>query len=73
MTWRTSSFSSGNGQCVELAYTWRKSSASSANGQCVEVTTTDALAAFRDSKNPTGPILVIPANSLTALVAAITT
>ena len=53
LIWRKSSFSAGNGQCVEVA--WRKSSHSAGNGQCVEVAST--LGAVRDSKNPAGPVL----------------
>ncbi|RLK60569.1 DUF397 domain-containing protein [Actinokineospora cianjurensis] len=69
--WRKSSFSSGNGECVEVAYVWRKSSASSANGQCVEVAFAAERVAVRDSKNPNGPIVILPARSLTALVASL--
>jgi hypothetical protein len=40
--WRKSSYSGGNGNCVEVAYTdWRKSSYSDANGNCVEVAFAD--------------------------------
>lgn len=39
---------------------WRKSSRSSGNGACVELTYAGEYAATRDSKNPTGPILVFP-------------
>jgi hypothetical protein len=53
LAWRKSSYSAGNGECVEVA--WRKSSHSADNGECVEVAST--LAAIRDSKNPTGAIL----------------
>jgi hypothetical protein len=55
--WRTSSYSYGNGNCVEVG--WRKSSHSGGNGNCVEVRW-PALAdvAVRDSKHPTGPTLV---------------
>jgi uncharacterized protein DUF397 len=36
---------------------WRRSSSSAASGNCVEVR--QDLAAIRDSKNPTGPTLVV--------------
>ncbi|MBM7770567.1 hypothetical protein JOD54_000771 [Actinokineospora baliensis] len=50
---------------------WRKSSASGGNGQCVEVAFGGDLAALRDSKNSTGPAVVVPAHSLAALVASL--
>lgn len=55
-TWHKSSYSSSNGgNCVEVA--WRKSSFSSSNGgDCVEVA--PGLRALRDSKNPSGPVLI---------------
>ena len=37
---------------------WRKSSFSGDSGDCVEVRRD--LAAIRDSKNPAGPVLVVP-------------
>lgn len=37
---------------------WKKSSRSSGNGQCTEVASVDGVTAVRDSKNPTGPVLV---------------
>lgn len=57
--WRKSSYSSGTGQCVEVAAAWRKSSHSSANGACVEVAGPGAVVAVRDSKDPDGPKLVL--------------
>ena len=62
LTWRKSSHSGSNANCVELG--WRKSSRSGANSNCVEVA---AEGAVRDSKNPDGPVLTV---DITALVAA---
>jgi hypothetical protein len=63
MTWRKSSYSSGNGgECVEVG-TWRKSSHSAGNGgECVEVGATTAAitatVAVRDTKDHGhGPVL----------------
>jgi uncharacterized protein DUF397 len=66
--WRKSSYSVGNGQCVELAHHWRKSSYSAGNGECVEVSN---LGAVRDSKNPSGPVLVFDQAALAAFVTKI--
>ncbi|MBM7770568.1 hypothetical protein JOD54_000772 [Actinokineospora baliensis] len=68
--WRKSSYSGGNGECVEVAHAWRKSSASSANGQCVEVAVAAGRVAVRDSKNPHGPVVLLPVEGLAALVAS---
>ncbi len=58
-TWRKSSHSGDNGNCVEVA--WRKSTHSgSGNGGCVEVSWPAARVAVRDSKNITGPALDFP-------------
>ncbi|MFD8691887.1 DUF397 domain-containing protein [Streptomyces sp. NPDC059651] len=68
--WRKSSYSgSTGGDCVECTVTggatWRKSSYSgNTGGDCVEVA--DGCAAsvpVRDSKNPSGPVLVIGADA----------
>ncbi|MFD7321220.1 DUF397 domain-containing protein [Streptomyces sp. NPDC059875] len=78
--WRKSSFSDGNGgDCVEVAYdfpgaaAWRKSSYSDGNGgSCVEVLDdVPGVVPVRDSKNPTGPALVVPAAAWAAFVAGV--
>ncbi len=58
--WRKSSYSNGNGDCVEVAFTgWHKSSHSNGNGGCVEVAAADALVGMRDSKDRSGPVLTV--------------
>ncbi|MGH3779097.1 MAG: DUF397 domain-containing protein [Pseudonocardiaceae bacterium] len=51
---RKSSRSGVDNNCVELA--WRKSSRSGHDSNCVEL----APGAIRDSKNPAGPVLLVP-------------
>lgn len=54
MRWRKSSFSGGEG---------------GGNDSCVEIALTDDIAAVRDSKNASGPILVLPSTAWFALLA----
>lgn len=57
VTWRKSSWSADEGNCVEIG-AWRKSSHSTGNGgQCVEVASERAVVLARDSKDPDGPVL----------------
>lgn len=53
LRWRKSSFSGGTG---------------GGNDSCVEIALTDNAAAVRDSKNASGPTLVLPQSALSALL-----
>ncbi|MFC5804341.1 DUF397 domain-containing protein [Streptomyces formicae] len=77
--WRKSSYSdnAGGESCVEVAYDfpgaapWRKSTYSddSSGDSCVEVLDDiPGVVPVRDSKNPTGPVLVVPAAAWDAFV-----
>jgi Domain of unknown function (DUF397) len=39
---------------------WRKAAASNPNGNCVELAPVDGGVAMRNSRYPTGPVLVFP-------------
>jgi hypothetical protein len=74
--WRKSSYSSGGGQCVEVAFVanaaWRKSSHSSGGGECVEVAFADTQVALRDSKHPTGDFLTFTPTHWSTFTATLT-
>ncbi|MDF9813163.1 DUF397 domain-containing protein [Streptomyces sp. SPB162] len=71
LVWFKSSHSGGSGgDCVEIAYDWRKSTHSgSSGGDCVEVAVHPTTVHIRDSKDPDGPALAVPAASWAAFVA----
>ncbi|MGI5351839.1 DUF397 domain-containing protein [Streptomyces sp. CA-250714] len=56
---------------------WLKSSYSDNGGQCVEVAanlaTSHGIVPIRDSKNPTGPALNIPATAFAAFITSVKT
>ncbi|REK88342.1 DUF397 domain-containing protein [Streptomyces inhibens] len=78
--WRKSSYSNGDGgECLEVAEgflgaaNWRKSSYSNAEGaDCVEVADDfPGLVPVRDSKNPDGAALLIPAGAWDRFITAV--
>jgi Domain of unknown function (DUF397) len=72
--WRKSSFSQGNGACVELAWLpteWRTSSYTQGNGSCVQVARGEQAVGLRDSKDPAGPALLFEPPALTAFLAVL--
>jgi hypothetical protein len=50
---------------------WRKSSRSNGGAQCVELAHDAEVAAVRDSKNPTGPVLTFGQAELTRFLHAV--
>jgi hypothetical protein len=52
---------------------WRKSTASGGNGSCVEVADLGTIVAVRDSKDQSGPVLVISSESWQVLTSRIKT
>ncbi|MBA9001165.1 DUF397 domain-containing protein [Thermomonospora cellulosilytica] len=80
LRWRRSTYCGPDQiNCVELAVlanvnsrTWRKSSHSGArHGDCVEPAAVRDVLAIRDSKHPTGPLLLLDRHELSALLAVI--
>jgi hypothetical protein len=70
-SWRKSSYSSANGQCVEVAHVrapWRKSSHSGADGACIEVAHLPEAVAVRDSKDAAGPKLIFTRHAWASFV-----
>ncbi|MFB6891676.1 DUF397 domain-containing protein [Kitasatospora sp. NPDC056327] len=51
---------------------WRKSSYSAQDGQCVEVATgLPGIVPVRDSKDPQGPTLVLPADAFASFLTSL--
>ncbi|WP_327324377.1 DUF397 domain-containing protein [Streptomyces sp. NBC_01210] len=68
LKWFKSSYSSEQGECVEVAVDWFKSSYSGDQGECVEVATCPAAIHVRDSKDTTRPALTLSPTAWTALI-----
>lgn len=67
--WKKSSRSNGDSGCVEAR--WTKSSRSNSNTNCVEARTCSGAVEFRDSKDPAGPVLSVPADDHLSFVTAL--
>lgn len=69
--WRKSSFSSYNGNCVEVGGDYRKSSRSMANGNCVEAGNGPGAVLVRDTTDRGGSALAFSAEAWAAFTARI--
>jgi hypothetical protein len=67
-TWRKSSFSGNQAQCVEIGFTWRKSSFSGNESNCVEIGHGRQAVGIRDTKDPAGGTLLLTAAAFRALL-----
>jgi len=71
-SWRKSTFSGGNSDCVEIAFgQWHKSSHSGGNSDCVEVAHAHTAVGIRDSKNPGAGHLSVPRSAWVAFIAIV--
>ncbi len=70
IVWHTSSYSCGNGACVQVG--WRTSSYSCGNGDCVEVAPAPDRVLVRDSKDPDGPALAVSTPAWRAFLSTVT-
>lgn len=68
--WFKSSYSDPGQNCVEVAsqHAWFKSTYSDAGQNCVEAARLTPGIAIRDSKNPTGPALLLPPAAWTPFI-----
>ncbi|MGQ0715933.1 MAG: DUF397 domain-containing protein [Pseudonocardiales bacterium] len=69
IVWHTSSYSGGNGACVQVG--WRTSSYSGGK-DCVQVAPAPDRVLVRDSKDPDGPALTVPTPAWRAFLSTLT-
>ncbi len=70
--WRKSSYSTAASNCVEVAALgWRTSSYSTSQSNCVEVALGGPAIGVRDSKDPDGTVLAVPAGYWSAFLRGI--
>ncbi|MGH4029606.1 DUF397 domain-containing protein [Actinomycetota bacterium Odt1-20B] len=79
MTWFKSSYSVGEGECIEVALDWTKSHYSGTQGECLEVAlawtrSTPATIHIRDSKQApeTAPTLQVTPTTWTTFLTSLT-
>jgi hypothetical protein len=70
--WRKSSWSSYNGNCVEVRSGWRKSSQSVNNGACVEAGNGPCAVLVRDTADRDGAVLTFPAGAWAVFTGGLT-
>lgn len=74
LAWRKSSYSSAASNCVEVAALgWRTSSYSTSAANCVQVALGGPAVGGRDSKDPDGPVLAVPAGRWSAFLRGVAT
>ncbi|MGH3928513.1 MAG: DUF397 domain-containing protein [Pseudonocardiaceae bacterium] len=70
IVWHTSSYSTNQGDCVQVG--WRTSSYSTSQGDCVEVAPAPDRVLVRDSKDPDGPALACRTPAWRAFLTTVT-
>lgn len=68
-SFRTSTYSFANGNCVEVGSEWRKSSRSVAAGNCLEAGNGPAAVLVRDTADRDGNVLAFTAEAWSAFTA----
>ncbi|WP_210588963.1 DUF397 domain-containing protein [Streptomyces sp. GESEQ-35] len=72
LVWFKSSYSGGEGECVEVALSWTKSSHSGDQGECLEIAIAPDTIHIRDSKTtPTAPTLRLTPTTWSAFLASL--